>query len=328
MTSNGFERRTAAWLCFVALCLTSVGTVAATVDDATKAQLKDATNHYENGVKALDSGKESEALAEFQKSYEIVNSPNSRLMVGRVLVKLGRLADAYRELDLTLAQAKTLAATQAKYQKTVVAAQKELDELTKRISIFRIAQGAKVEIRGKTVDLSDWQRRVPVEAGKIDVTLTFPDGQKLERSFKTKPGEVIDLNVLPESETTSADEGTRDASTATTLPARSDSLDRRTVGYVVGGAGILGLGAFVGFGLIGASSYGDPKSNCAAGACPESSVDDGSSKSLMQGVGYTGLAVGVLGLGIGTWLVLSGGPSEPSTAVHLAPGELRMIRRF
>ncbi|MGC4064425.1 MAG: hypothetical protein QM784_07240 [Polyangiaceae bacterium] len=328
MTAHGFDHRTAAWLCLIALYMATVDVAAATVDDATKAQLKDATAHYESGVKALDAGKHAEALTEFQKSYEIVNSPNSRLMVGRVLIKLERLPDAYRELELTLKQAKALATTQAKYQKTADAAQRELDELTKRISLVHIAQGTKVEVQGKPVDLSEWQRRVPVDAGKLDITLTFPDGQELKRSFQTKPGESIELNVLPESGTASAPTEERESSTATTAKVPSGSLDRRTVGYVVGGAGVLGLGAFVGFGLIGASSYGDPKSNCAAGACPESSVDDAGSKSLMQGIGYTGLAVGVLGLGIGTWLVLSGGSAEPSTAVHLAPGELRMIRRF
>jgi hypothetical protein len=326
MASKGSKRR-AAWFCLIALVTSSVEVVAATVDDATKAQLKDAMSHYESGVKALDGGNNEAALKEFQKSYDLVNSPNSRLMVGRVLIKLGRLSEAYRELELTVDLAKTLAVSQAKYQKTVDAAQKELDELEKRISVVHVAQGAKVEIQGKAVDVSQWQRRVAVEPGKVEILVTFTDGRKVERSLEMKPGDAVELNLVPGAEPKS-DTQTQDSPATVGREAHSDSLDRRTVGYVVGGAGILGLGAFVGFGLLGASSYGDPKSDCTMAVCPEASVNDAGSKSLMQGIGYTGLAVGVLGVGIGTWLVLSGGNAAPSTALNLSPGGLRMVQRF
>src|SRR5512137_2910196 len=105
----------------------------ASVDSATKAELKTATDHYDRGVEAMDAEKFADAITHFQRSYDTVASPNSRWMVGRALVKLGKLPEAYRELSQALRQATELAATQKKYKRTVETVQKELDEIKDKL---------------------------------------------------------------------------------------------------------------------------------------------------------------------------------------------------
>src|ERR1700690_4586587 len=92
-------------LLFGSVVLLAIQARGASVDEATKEQLKAATQYYDRGVEAMDADKFAEALKQFQQSYDTVNSPNSHMMVGRTLVKLGRLPEAYRELTQTIQQA-------------------------------------------------------------------------------------------------------------------------------------------------------------------------------------------------------------------------------
>jgi hypothetical protein len=106
-------------------------------------------------------------------------------------------------------------------------------------------------------------------------------------------------------------------------------LNRRTVGYVVGGLGIAGVGAFVGLSLIAAARYGNSKVGCANGTCPENGIDNETPKATLRGIGYVGLGVGIAGLGVGTWLILSGGSkSEPTTALQVSPTGMQLNHRF
>ena len=105
----------------------SAGAAGVSVIDASHTELDDAKVPYLDGVKFMNSKHYKEAAEKFRDSYNIVASPNSRLMLGRALVKLNEPLEAYREFEATLTQATELASRQAKYQKTADAARKELD---------------------------------------------------------------------------------------------------------------------------------------------------------------------------------------------------------
>jgi hypothetical protein len=323
--------RLSAFFCAVALQTYGAYGETARVDSATKAQLKTATENYERGVSAMDAEQYPEALKAFQASYDTVSSPNSSLMIGRVLLKMGKYIEAYRELERTLKQSTELAATQKKYRKTADSAEKELFELKKQLAFIRVKAGTQLVIQGVATNLSEWQTLVPLTPGIVTVEVITTTGKTTSKTIPIKAGETVDY-VLDHDQT--ATPGTNPVVTpsspqSTLLPTTKEStINRRTVGYVVGGFGLVGVGLFVGFGLLGTSSYGDVKSDCAAGSCPEDAVDNSGSKSLRQGIGYSGLAMGVLGLGIGTWLVLSGGKTTSTTAINLSPSGIALSRRF
>lgn len=323
--------RLSAFVCALAFTTSEGFCETATVDNATKAQLKIATDHYESGVTAMDGEKYADALSEFKLSYDTVSSPNSRLMIGRVLVKLGKLVEAYRELDWTLKQAEELAISQKKYKRTVESAQKEIDDLKKQLAFVRITPGSKLTVQGTPVELRDWQTLVPVAPGNVTLEVSTSNGRTLSKTATLTAGDTSEFILDDLNATSIVATQVNSPPLARSAPANATTdktLNRRTTGYVVGGVGLVGVGLFVGFGLMGTSSYGDVKKNCVAANCPESAVDDSGAKSLRQGIGYTGLGIGVLGLGIGTWLVLSGGPANPSTAIAVQPSGVQLSQRF
>jgi hypothetical protein len=332
MTTNQHHAHAFALLLVCSLAAEAGYAQGASVDGATKAQLKAATDYYERGVAAMDDNKFEEALTQFRYSYDTVGSPNSRMMVGRALVKLGRLPEAYRELARTLQQATDLAASQKKYKKTVATVQKELDEIKDKLAYVTVQQGAKLQLQGKSVAPSSWHEPQPVMPGTVLVEVTFPDGRQLNKQLELKAGERFEFTLEPppaRPATRQEDPLRQRARAAVANDGTTREVSQKTVGYVFGAVGLVGLGAFVGFGLVGASSYGNSKANCTPQGCPEGSIDNEGSKSMLRGIGYTGLGIGILGLGAGTWLVLSGGPkAPPSTALRVGPSGIELDHQF
>lgn len=299
----------------------------ASVEDATKAELKTATDAFEQGVLAMDAERFQEALDQFQRSYETVASPNSRMMVGRCLVKLGRFTEAYQVLSQTVADVNASAQAQKKYKKTLETAQKELDELKPKLSLLTLRSAAQVSLGGKPLDIAALKDPLPLMPGVVTFEVTLADGSKVQKQVTLKAGESSEF-VFDVPEPRPAPAPITQVPATAPPSAGAGAIRRKTAGYVLGAVGVVGVGVFVGVGLVGAGSYEDSNARCAAQLCPSSAVDNEGSKSLLRGIGYTGLGIGVLGLGAATWLLLSDGGPSTTTALGIAPGRIQLQHRF
>ena len=342
-------------LLFVALTAGAAQAAGVSVLDASKAELNDAKGPYLDGVKAMNAKHYKEAAEKFQQSYDIVASPNSRLMLGRALIKLNRPLDAYHELEETVNQANDLAAKQPKYQKTADAARKELDDVKVELAFVTVIPGTEVSIGGRKLSDADWGKPQPVAPGRVTVEITATDGRvrkkriRLEAgmtrvltadltatsSFSNKGGEAKEENK----EEPSQQEEHASKSTAVSSSS-SLGMSQRTIGYISGGVGIAGVAAFIGLDLYAESTFGDTKAHCNP-RCSPNAVDNAQTKGRYQGVGLAALTVGVAGLGLGAYLIFTDHsdsassssetkPSEeaPSTSLHLGPGSVLFQRTF
>src|SRR5262245_51537725 len=94
-------KKTIAFVCAVALCAAAAPARAdgVPIEDANPAQLRAAQKTFEAADDLFDGQQYDAAIKAFRTSYEIVASPNSRLMIARSMQKLGKLAEAYSELE-------------------------------------------------------------------------------------------------------------------------------------------------------------------------------------------------------------------------------------
>jgi hypothetical protein len=301
------------------------------IEKANKAQIAAATDYYERGVTAFDSGNASEALEQFTRSNDIVSSPNSRMMMGRALIKLGRLSEAYEELLESIKLSGGPSTPLKKYRQTAETAQRELSELNEKLAFVTTTVGAKVRIQGQAISISRTGEPIPVMPGIVVVEVTFDDGKPAIQQLNLKPGEHSEIELKPPAQTASV---ASQAVMPTAPPVKSNEngtpgVSPRTLGYVVGMVGIVGLGAFVGFGLVGASSVGNPKDGCMAQLCTETALNHQGTKSLFQGIGYSGLAIGVIGVGTGTWLILGSRSSDtPTASLQVGPLSANVTASF
>jgi hypothetical protein len=336
-----FISTTALWLTL--LWPTFAAAAGVSVIDASKQELNDAKGPYVEGVKAMNSKQYKEAVEKFQQSYDIVASPNSRLMLGRALVKVNRNLDAYKEFEATLAMATELAAHQPKYQKTADAARKELDDVRVELAFITVIPGTEVSIGGRKLSDADWGKPIAVNPGRIYVEITATDGRVRKKRMRMEPGVTrvltADLTTTQSStQTVNEGEGAKESheEPAAASSASGSGLDRRTTGYIAAGVGVVGVGAFVGFRAAGNSIFGDPKADCVGKQCPASAVDNAETKGRYEGFSYASLAVGVLGLGLGAYLIFTDQPgsassaeSEPaSTSLKVGPGSFVLTRTF
>ena len=185
-------------------------------------------------------------------------------MLGRALIKVNRPLDAYKELEETVAQATELAGRQPKYQKTADAARKELDDVRVELAFITVIPGTEVSIGGKKLSDVDWGKPTPVMPGRVLVEITATDGRIRKKRLHLEPGvtRVLTADLTPSSSYSNGsptqEEGSKDQEQhqqeASAAPGASQSgLDRRTVGYISGAVGIVGVGAFVGFNVAGNS---------------------------------------------------------------------------
>jgi hypothetical protein len=311
---------------------------------AATAQPKESGAALENFKKAqerFDANDYSAALELSRAALEATGSPNARLYVARSLRELGRLAEAYAELERTLQDAREAAKKDPKYGATRDSAAAELALLDSRVGKVIVAlvgapPGASVELNGKPLDPSRYGRPIAVEPGDVVVEGKRQGASPVVKQVSVKTGETQRITLVFD-ETKGTE--TSPAPVPPPEPPHDEPTKKtggglRTAGYVVAGVGVVGLGVFAVTGSMARSKYNQLEDECGSKRCTDpkyaDTVDSGKQLTTIANVG---LAVGSVGLLAGGAMILFGGPSAEKTGtafVSATPTDvsLRYFRRF
>src|SRR5262245_1640542 len=110
----------------------------ASVDTATREQSRAAQKTFEAGDLLYDDKRYAEALGAFRASYDVVASPNTRLMIARSLRELNRLGEAIAEFEGAVAVAEAAAKSNERYTETANAARQELEALRAKVGMLSV----------------------------------------------------------------------------------------------------------------------------------------------------------------------------------------------
>lgn len=298
------------------------------VEAASKNQVEAALKQYRLGVDLMTANRYGEALELFVSSYQKVNSPNSRLMVARVLAKLGRYPEAYVELNGVIADASKLAAGLSKYEKTVEAARVELADVATKVALVKLNVDGQLQVAGAVVPRSRWDEVVPLNAGPVRVVYQLKNGQRVERVTELKNGEINSIDLaLPALEATA-----RPQTLAAPAPeSRGEAgVSYSTLGWVSAGAGLVGFASFAAFGLLNQSQFEKLEDACPAGRCPASREEDAEAGRTFQTFANVGLGVGLVGALAATYFwVFTSDAREPESELlqrrsNVGPGTTRV----
>jgi hypothetical protein len=156
---------------------------------------------------------------------------------------------------------------------------------------------------------------VPIDPGDYEFVFSVPGREPVQRTIVVGTGDKYRQVqvVFPASHPVTRP--ARASSAQVTADVTPSSRGVPTMSYVLGGVGIVGIGAFVGLRIVGNSDFDSMKERCAPG-CTESDVSDLRQKFLLSNV--------ALGVGAGAtagallWYLLA--PSEStSPPVAIAP---------
>jgi hypothetical protein len=312
---------------------------------ATPQQAEKAQTVFRSGDALFDVQRYEEALERYRASFEIVASPNSRLMIARCLNELGRLDEAHAEYVEVLTLARKAAEKNPVYQPTAQAAQDELTALRSRVAWLSIELGdvppdAQLTVGGKPVRISAANEPLPVVPGKVQIVATTSDGRQAraevhvaagrESSVKLKLGETVTVDSPPAEQQTPAEpaQTSTPPASATVMEPPPKRSPLKPLAYVAGGLGVAGL---VGFGVLGAlnnSKFSSLESKCPNDHCPPNLADDIDQGRTLQTFANVSLVVGIAGLGTSVTLFLLGRDRPRPTAVVVSPSSVELRGQF
>ena len=313
----------------IALLILFAGLVAAPA--SAQGSKEEAVARYKQGRALIEEKKYDQALEELTASYEMLESPNTLLLMAHAHRELGREVKAASLYEDVIATArKRVEQGEQRFEKTIADAQEWLGKLSARlgritVSVSGAVQGTTVTIDGKPVDVSRVDdETVKVEniwwaAGAVKVEALTPQG--LSRSVmadipKGGPAAVaLDLGKAPPEQD--------EQPVSDNFSVDSESVDGKSIpvaSWVTGGIGVAGLATFAIFGSMAKSKASDL--DACSPRCPESERDVADAGKRDQTIANVGLAVGGIGLAAAAGFYLFQSPSNPEEGevdVGIAP---------
>jgi hypothetical protein len=277
---------------------------------------------FKTAVGLFKEAKFAEALPLFRDLAATTNSPNAQLYVGHCLVKMQRRAEAYRAFSRTLRLA--FEQDSEKYAATREAANLELLQLGAQVarivlSFNETPADLAVTVDGETVERAELGSPVVLEPGSHRVEVVAAGKQVAPRQLDLVAGETrtVTLQLVP-SEPPPRPPVTQEKDPRGATDSRTTL---RTLGFVAGGVGVVGLSVFAIAGLRAKSAHDRLTTECASGCADRQHADDIQNGKRLQTTANVGLIVAALGLaGGGTLVFLGTRPDEQRTA-QLAIGQ-------
>lgn len=330
----------AAVLCAAVLASSVAAAAGVAPNEATAAQKKQATDHFAAGKLAFESQNWERATLELRASLEVVDSPNARLVLARVLRDSGNLGEAWTEYGVVIETSTKLAATEARYAQTAGAATSERIELEPKLAFVSVSvahppANATLTVAGRAIAASDWTAPVVVPPGTVDVVLAGADGKELARQIVSAlvgQRTAVSLEAQsplpspPPAEDPDDKDRPDEVHDQVVIVAPASGPGLRPYAYVAGGVGVAGLATFAIFGLMDQSTYHNLRSSCPGNACPPGKQGEVDSGRTQQVVANVGLVIGALGLATGATLFIlsprtTAAPAPPASAsLVVGPG--------
>jgi hypothetical protein len=325
------------------------------VAQATPEQKQAAQEKYDEAMKAFQAKRFDEALAGFRASYEIVASPNTRLMVANTLQASGDVVAAYWEAQATVEVAEEAEAHDERYAAAADSARKALARLRAEVGLVTVkvvrATGGQASgpleltVAGKAIEEADWGKTVAVAPGQCEVVLTSPTGSA-RKEIAVSAGATIDITVGPPvagaTGRAAEPDGPDAAAGSASAGGTGDGTALLISGGVIGALGVAGAVVFAVFGSLAKSNYDSLLDQCPNDRCASDLESQADETRTQQTVANIGLVAGAVGLAAGVSLLVAGavvgsssssgeGSSEepaPDVSLALGPGALMLSGSF
>ncbi|HMA94570.1 MAG TPA: hypothetical protein VKP30_17890 [Polyangiaceae bacterium] len=315
---------------------------AAGADDASRAAAR--TAGYE-GIRAYQGGDFNLAVDKLDRAFGVVKVPTLGLWYARALVKVGKLVEAserYREvvrLEVTEGKIKEQKKAQAEAVEELEALQAKIPALT--ITVQNVTENTEILLDGNPVAQKLLGLATPANPGahrvsakqdtqSVERTVTLSEGDKKSVELKLKPAAKGNERASSAIESDRPEHEQREPHMPPARPAPSGGT-QKTFGWI--GLGLGGVATIAGSvaGVLAMSKRKqlDDSQYCTGTVC-EAEVDDQRlSYNRMRTLSAAGFIVGVVGVGVGTTLLLTTPkPKENQVGVWLGVASVGLKGNF
>lgn len=275
---------------------------------------------------AFDAARYEEALDRFSRAQALYPAPTLSIMEGRCLVALGRWLEGFEKFNQT-ARTELPPDAPPPFVQAVAEARAAAEDLDKRLPRVEIRVPADVSVAVDGVALPEalYDIAHPINPGVHRLTASVDGKGYHEEIFEVAERELKVVQVAvplqphavpvapPKPSPEPSAEGTHHPTPGWLMP----------TAFAVGGAGAVGA---IGSLFLAGSAKSDLDEVCSPG-CPESAADDLERFRTYRTAFFVSAAVGVVGTGVGLYLVL-GDDSESQTTMRVSPTGASLSTRF
>ena len=282
---------------------------------------------YEEGRALMKQGKLDQACPKLKQSYDLDPGGGTLLNLAECYEKQGKLASAWSSFNEARAQAQREGRPErVEYAKKHIAAiEPKLSKITIDVPSDAAVPGLSVLLDGAELGSAAWNVGVPIDPGTHELSASAPNKTSYDKKFEvaaSSPSTTLSIPKLEDAPVAASAAPVRPVDQDTEkkpVPSEaSASNGSRTVGYVLLGAGVVGIGVGSYFGLHAFSKWNERKDDCAHGCTPDAKTagDAASSAALVSDIGF---GVGLIAAGVGTYLILSSKHSSEGGAATRQP---------
>lgn len=204
---------------------------------------------YQSGRDRFRTGDFAAAADDFRRSLDLVDSPNTRMYLGRALLRLGRVTDAYATLERAAVDAGRRAEAEPRYAATGDSARAEADAIRRDIALVTVRltafpDGATLRVGGIDVPRTAVGFPLPFTPGEVIVEFDAPGFAPTREILILTPGGAAAVELTPRVDPAEAAPSPDAPGTPIALSLRSpDAPGRRWTAPRVAGLTMLSAGA-------------------------------------------------------------------------------------
>jgi tetratricopeptide (TPR) repeat protein len=281
---------------------------------------------FREGVELLRRGSVDEACDKLAESQRLDPSSGTLLNLADCHEQQGKTATAWAEFlaasRLASAQGRPERAAEAKRRAQLL----EPNLARLKLVLSEALPGTTVQLDNVTLESSALGSRIPVDPGEHDVVIAAPGYQPITLKVTIAEREAQTLSV-PRLErqraqaTAGADRPPRPGSRPGQAPEASSGPP--VTGYVIGGAGLVALGAGGVFALLARSAYADAEAGCPSHTgCSTNAMQLRDKAETRANIATVGVGVGLVAVTAGVVLLLT--HSETEARPHAARTTVRL----
>lgn len=284
---------------------------------------------FDQGRTLVKEGKIDEACTKFAESHRLDPAVGTLIYLADCHERAGRVATAW--VTWRSAHAASVSTNQRDRAEMAKKRADALEPTLPRLTVTaKDTPGVSVKRGSEELRRASWGSPLPVDPGESVVTASADGYETFTKTVRLAKGESVTVEI-PElvksggSMTTVAPTAGI-ASVTSAAPPTADAakdhsgLSQKTVGMIVGGAGLVGLGVGGIFGLAAMSSASRRDELCPAGSTCRSqeAFDEDQSAHVAQRNGFVFAGVGIAVLVTGVVLVLTAPSKAASTQVGVS----------
>jgi hypothetical protein len=287
-------------------------------------KITDAEELFRRGKSLMAEKKDREACPLFEESHRLDPQMGTLLNLAICHENVGRIASAWGEF-----RAVEQLARAANREDRVKLAHERAAKLEPRLAHIKLLVPSDVRVPGMVVKIDGevkgealWPS-VPVDAGLREIEVNAP-GKKPSRSRVRVDDEGATVTVtLPKLE--DAPPPPIGVSEPRDTVDYAGNRSKKTTGFIVGGVGgaIAVAGGIFGGLAVGADSDATKAcpQPCIAGSAEARLADQKTDRALVfANVANVAIPLGIVGIAVGVFLVLTAGPTEKRTGLSAGPG--------